>query len=83
VLVVLGGVLTGLFYLIETGRLGHRLWRVSPRGRRRYLTRQLHTLRTRNTIGTFRSRLGEPDVEQHHGQTISFVFNLLTHVLPR
>jgi hypothetical protein len=33
-------------------------------------------LRTRNTIGTFRSRLGEPDVEQHHGQTISFVFNL-------
>jgi hypothetical protein len=76
VLVVLGGVLTGLFYLIETGRLGHRLWRVSPRGSRRYLTRQLHTLRTRNTIGTFRSRLGEPDVEQHHGQTISFVFNL-------
>jgi hypothetical protein len=83
VLVVLGGVLTGLFYLIETGRLGHRLWRVSPRGRRRYLTRQLHTLRIRNTIGTFRSRLGEPDVEQHHGQTISFVFNRLTHVLPR
>jgi hypothetical protein len=76
VLVVLGGVLTGVFYLIETGRLGHRLWRVSSRGRRRYVTRQLRALRTGHAIGTFRRRLGEPDVEEHRDQSIVFGFNL-------
>lgn len=34
-------------------------------------------LRTGKTIRTFRRRLGEPDVEWHHGQTIEIEFNLI------